>query len=170
MSNSRKPIVVMMCGVSGSGKTTLAQRYADRGYTRLSLDEMMWFEHGQAGVDYQHEQWRELADKTEILLRQRLVTLINNGCDAVIDMTFCKRKQRDFYKRLITDAGGEPELCFCDADFETLRQRLRWRDSLPPGPDNAYVSDEMLSRFYRGFERPTPEEEKSYSRSIHVKI
>ncbi|EIV96619.1 AAA family ATPase [Frankia sp. QA3] len=39
---TERGLVVMMCGLSGSGKSTYARALERRGYTRLSIDELVW--------------------------------------------------------------------------------------------------------------------------------
>jgi len=61
--------VIMMCGVCGSGKTTYAKQKEQEGYIRLSIDEEMWNIYGQRGIDYSENQYDELSEKVELLLR-----------------------------------------------------------------------------------------------------
>lgn len=150
----------MMCGVSGSGKTTYALQKEREGYTRLSIDEEMWSSYGRRGVDYPSERYEELSALVETRLRKRLLDLIQAGCDVVVDFSFWSRRRRDEYRRLIMQAGGRVDLVYLKADLETLRARLA-RRNLCIGPNSAYViTDEILQRYFDGFEEPSGENER----------
>lgn len=45
-------LVLLMCGVAGSGKTTFSQQLETRGFTRISIDEVIWRSAGRYGLDY----------------------------------------------------------------------------------------------------------------------
>lgn len=80
--------VIMMCGVCGSGKTTYAKQKEKEGYIRLSIDEEMWNIYGQKGVDYPEEQYDELSDKVEHILRQRMISLIKDEKMLLLTLAF----------------------------------------------------------------------------------
>ncbi|WP_407991977.1 AAA family ATPase [Kitasatospora sp. CMC57] len=42
LDGTERGLVVMMCGLPGSGKSTYARALEGRGYTRLSIDEVVW--------------------------------------------------------------------------------------------------------------------------------
>ena len=89
--------VVMMCGVCGSGKTTYAKQLEKNGFVRLSIDEEMWRVYGQRGLDFPENQYEALSQKTEIALREKMIALINEGRDIVLDFSFWNKKDRDTY-------------------------------------------------------------------------
>ena len=117
--------VIMMCGVCGSGKTTYAKQKEQEGYIRLSIDEEMWNIYGQRGIDYSENQYDELSEKVELLLRQKMISLIKNGKNVVIDFSFWNKDNREFYRNMIENAGGIVELVYMKANKELLRKRLQ---------------------------------------------
>ena len=108
--------VIMMCGVCGSGKTTYAKQKEQEGYIRLSIDEEMWNIYGQKGIDYSETQYDELSEKVELLLRQKMISLIKNGKNVVIDFSFWNKDNREFYRNMIENAGGIVELVYMKAN------------------------------------------------------
>ena len=79
--------VIMMCGVCGSGKTTYAKKKEQEGYIRLSIDEEMWKLYGRKGIDYPEEQYEKLSEQVEAALQKKLLSLIQQGKDVVIDFS-----------------------------------------------------------------------------------
>ena len=114
--------VIMMCGVCGSGKTTYAKKKEKEGYIRLSIDEEMWKLHGKKGVDYPDSQYEELSEKIEAALRKKMLGLIKNGENVILDFSFWNKESRDYYRKIITNAGGTVELIYLKASKETLKK------------------------------------------------
>ena len=115
--------VIMVCGVCGSGKTTYAKKKEQEGYIRLSIDEEMWKLYGRKGIDYPEEQYEKLSEQVEAALQKKLLSLIQQGKDVVIDFSFWSKENRNFYKELIQKAGAETELVYMKASKELLQKR-----------------------------------------------
>ena len=107
--------VIMMCGVCGSGKTRYAKQKEKEGYIRLSIDEEMWNIYGQKGVDYPEEQYNELSDKVEHILRQKMISLIKDKKNVVVDFSFWNKDNRNHYKNIIENTGATVELVYMKA-------------------------------------------------------
>lgn len=158
--NMAKGHVKMLCGISGSGKTTYADHLVNmHGYIKLSIDEFMWNEHGECGVDYPVEEYRSRYAKSELSLQKHLLDNILRGKNVVVDMTFCHREKRDLYRDLLRRNGVAFELIYFPVDFSTAWQRINRRNNDRPGPNKARVTKEMLTQFYNGFERPSEDED-----------
>ena len=125
--------VIMMCGVCGSGKTTYAKKKEQEGYIRLSIDEEMWKLYGRKGIDYPEEQYEKLSEQVEAALQKKLLSLIQQGKDVVIDFSFWSKENRNFYKELIQKAGAETELVYMKASKELLQKRLYKRNQVLNG-------------------------------------
>lgn len=151
--------VIMMCGVCGSGKTTYAKQKEKEGYIRLSIDEEMWKAYGRKGVDYPDNQYEELSEQTESMLRDKLIALIKDGKNAVIDFSFWNKENRKTYKSIIEKYGGEAELIYMKADIETLRKRLKKRNLHLNANSPFIITDEILEHHYHGFQEPDGEGE-----------
>ena len=151
--------VIMMCGVCGSGKTTYAKEKEKEGYIRLSIDEEMWKAYGRKGVDYPDDQYEELSKKVELLLREKLLSLIQNGENVVIDFSFWNKENRNFYRKLIENVGGTVELVYMKASFETLQKRLAKRNLHLNANSPFIITNEILEHHYYGFQEPCDEGE-----------
>ena len=151
--------VIMMCGVCGSGKTTYAKKKEKEGYIRLSIDEEMWKLHGKKGVDYPDNQYEELSEKVEATLRQKMLGLIKDGKDVILDFSFWNKENRDFYKKTIKDAGGKVELIYLKASKETLKRRLGQRNLSLHANSPFVITDEILEHHYNCFQEPHGEGE-----------
>ncbi len=45
-------------------------------------------------------------------MRRRLVDVVGQGCDVVVDLSFWRRASRDRYKQLVETAGGRWRLLY----------------------------------------------------------
>lgn len=153
-------VVVLMCGVAGSGKTTYAQQLEAAGYVRLSIDEEVWARFGRYGVDYDPASYAELSVTVEDGLRRRLVDLIGEGRDVVVDFSFWQRSSRDRYKQLVEQAGGRWRLVHLRAAPDVLRRRLAERSRRFDANAAFPVDEATLIRYFGGFETPDGEGEE----------
>jgi len=159
-SGSARPLVVLMCGVAGSGKTTCAQRLEREGYVRLSIDEEVWRRSGRHGVDYPESDCAALSQAAEDALRARLLELVAEGRDVVVDFSFSQRASREHYEQLIESAGGRWRLIYLHADPDVLRRRLAERAQRFDANAAFPITDEILTGFLSGFEVPRGEGEE----------
>ena len=90
-----------MCGIAGSGKTTYAKDLEARGYVRLSVDEEIWHRFGRYGVDYEPDEYERHTEVAREAVRERLLMLLAEGRDVVVDSSFWQRSRRQEYKQLV---------------------------------------------------------------------
>ncbi|MGP4113438.1 AAA family ATPase [Streptomyces sp. 4N509B] len=152
-------VVVMMCGLPGSGKSTYAQALERRGYTRLSIDEVVWARLGRDAAELSPDEYEHHKATAEQELWHELVRLMNAREPVVIDYSFWSRATRDRYKALIESHGCRWELVRLHADLDTLRRRLAARNA-QHGANCVTVSEELLLRYAAGFEEPVGEGER----------
>ncbi len=143
--------VVFMCGPAGSGKSTIARTFEQQGMVRLSFDQEAWAR-GLRTMPLPDEVHRQI----ESVLRERLVTLVRQGTDVVLDFSFWSRRSRQDYRELLRPLGVEPETVYLATDRETALQRVRSR-AVGHGDDFA-LPEEVAARYFDDFEPPTPEE------------
>ncbi|BCL17547.1 hypothetical protein GCM10017556_52860 [Micromonospora sagamiensis] len=155
-----QPEVVLMCGVAGSGKTTYAKDLEARGYVRLSVDEEIWHRFGRYGVDYEPDRYEEHTEVARRALRERLLSLVAQRRNVVIDSSFWQRSRRQAYKDLVERAGGCWRLIYLKADPALLRQRLRTRAERFDANAAFPITDELLDRYLQSFEPPFGEGEE----------
>lgn len=154
-----RPLVVLLCGVAGSGKTTYAQQLETQGYVRLSIDEEVWARFGRYGIDYDPADYAGLSATAEDVLRERLVTLIRQGRDVVLDYSFWQRASRGRYRRLIEATGGTWRLIHLKVHPAVLRQRLDDRAMRFDANAAFPITHDTLAGYLAGFEEPHGEGE-----------
>ncbi|PFA69745.1 hypothetical protein CN378_02970 [Bacillus sp. AFS015802] len=156
--NDVTPLVVMMCGVAGSGKTTFSKILERGGFVRLSIDEEIWATNGRWGIDFPMEKVEEYKKDAEEKLRHRLIKLIQDKQQVVIDFSFWDRARRNQYKKLIEDSGGKWILVYLKVQPHVLRERLALRNQRFDA--NSFpISEELLTSYLNGFEIPQGEGE-----------
>lgn len=87
------PLVVVMCGIAGSGKTTFSQKLE-----KEVIDEEVWSTNGRYGNDYPTKKYREYLDEAHLRLRNKLVKLIHDKQQVVVDSSFWRGSERDVFK------------------------------------------------------------------------
>lgn len=152
-------LVVLMCGIAGSGKTTFSQNLGKDGYVRLSIDEEVWSTNGRYGIDYPVEKYRVYLDEAHARLRNKLVELIQDKKQVVVDSSFWNRSERDEYKQLIENSGGKWRLIYLKVHPDELRKRLKIRSQRFDANAAFTITEEILTTFLNGFEEPRDEGE-----------
>ena len=140
-----------MCGPSGSGKSTYAQSLERQGMTRLSFDVEMW-RRGISAVPIPPA----LRDEIESELRARLLELVAEERDVVLDFSFWSRQMRDDYRKLLETTGVVPETIYLATDRETVLHRLRSRRG--SHSDDYVIPVQLASQYFDHFEIPTVDE------------
>ena len=123
------------------------------------VDEEMWNIYGQKGVDYPEEQYDELSDKVEHILRQKMISLIKDEQNIVVDFSFWNKDNRNLYKNIIENTGGAVELVYMKASKELLWNRLQKRNLSLHANSPFMITDEILEYHYNEFQEPKDEGE-----------
>ena len=155
-----RPLVVMTCGVAGSGKTTLARRLEAQGFVRLSVDQEVWDRFGRHGVDYPAERYDALSEVARARVRERLVQLVGQGRDVVLDLSLWRRADRDAYKAMIHGAGGRWRLLHLRVEPVELRRRLAERAARRDADAAFEITEDLLATYLAGFQAPHGEGEE----------
>jgi predicted kinase len=140
-----------MCGPAGSGKTTYARRLEEQGMARLSFDVEMW----RRGIDAVPLP-AGLRAEIENDLRTRLLRLVAEGADVVLDFSFWSRAMREEWRRLLAPTGVVPHTIYLATDRTTVLRRLCDRNG--DHSDDFAIPAELAAQYYDHFEVPTPEE------------
>ncbi|MCL6606261.1 MAG: ATP-binding protein [Paenibacillus sp.] len=157
--DSDSSLVVLMCGIAGSGKTTFSQYLEKDGFVRLSIDEEVWSKNGRYGIDYPAEKYREYLDEAHKRLRNKLVKLIQENKQVVVDSSFWQRSEREEFKQLVEKYGGKWRLIYLKVNPNELRKRLKIRSQRFDANAAFTITEEILTTFLNGFEEPRNEGE-----------
>lgn len=140
-----------MCGPAGSGKSKVAREYEHQGMTRLSFDQEAW-SRGITTMPLPQDVHRDI----EHVLRARLVDLIRDGSDVVLDFSFWSRRTRDEYRELLRPFGVVPETVYLATDRATVLRRIAARAA--QDGDDFTISTELAAFYFDHFEVPTAAE------------
>jgi predicted kinase len=140
---SERPTVVLTCGKAGTGKTTFARQLEVSGFERLSVDEEIR-RRLEMGVLSPDADVHLVSISIEEDIRARLVDLVRQRKDVVVDFSFFRRSSRDAYRKLVEDAGGAVELVY----FEQPASR----------PEARRTHETSLDDFIPDFEPPDDDE------------
>ena len=143
--------VIFMCGPAGSGKSTVARRYEQQGMVRLSFDQEAW----SRGVTTMPLPARVRRDIEEGL-RARLIQLVRQGADVVLDFSFWFTSDARRVPRNPPPLGVIPETVYLATDRATELDRLRARAARHG--DDFRLSEELVADYFDHFEIPTAEE------------
>ncbi|MFJ6695582.1 AAA family ATPase [Streptomyces sp. NPDC091272] len=151
------PLAVLLIGITGSGKTTLAKALAERGFTRLSVDEEVHRLHGRYGIDYPEHTYFEHERPAVETIRQQLAAELTAGHDVVLDHGLWTRADRTAWQTTARRASGQPVMVYLPADHDELLTRLNERNRREDA--NALtVTPEALDDFFARFEPPADDE------------
>jgi predicted kinase len=159
-----KPAVYLLCGLGGSGKSTYAQKLAESGLHKISLDEYVYGIYGRAVTSLPEQEYLQHYRTAKLELDKKLVSMIKKQQPVVLDYGFWRRDSRDYYKQLIEDNGGEWRLIYLKASPELLLRRLKERNKRTDA--NAFpVTEEKLREYIGRFEEPQDEGEEIVQQS-----
>ncbi len=141
------PRLIIVCGLPGAGKTTLARTLEVKlGAVRFSADE--WME--ALSIDLWSEEKRAEIERLQWKLGQGLLT---RGMSVIIEWGTWGRCERDALRIRARDLGAKVELHYLSAPVDVLLERIQRR-----GMEDPPIDREMLSRWSKMIEVPTPEE------------
>lgn len=118
---------------------------------RLSFDVELW----RRGVTVVPPP-AEVRAKIEVELRARLLELVAEGRDVVLDFSFWSRRMREDYRALLAPTGVVPETVYLATDRATVLERMRARRG--EHPDDFVLDEDLVAQYVDHFEPPTEDE------------
>ncbi|WP_307865359.1 ATP-binding protein [Streptomyces montanisoli] len=161
MDEQGGPVVALLVGLTGSGKTTYSKRVLEpAGAVRLSVDELVFERHGRYGVDYPEWKYFELEAPAVEEVRRRLVELVTQGQDVVLDHGLWLRKDRAEWAQLAHSTGARTRLLYFPVERAELLRRLDERNRSRADANALTVTESALDDFHDRFEPPSGEGEE----------
>lgn len=174
-----RPIVLATCGISGAGKSTLAKAITSThpSFTRLSIDVIVHRNHGLYGIDYAREKCSKYQDEAVEEYDARLLEILSNQHQnqkksesegevqvgtrsVVLDRSFWSKDDRERYRKIVEEKGGQWVLVYLKASKDVLWRRIQERAAKEKDADSAFeVTPEVLDGYWKGFEAPEGEDE-----------
>lgn len=118
---------------------------------RLSFDQEAW-DRGIRHMPLSEDAHRDVENH----LRHRLLDLIGEGRDVVLDFSFWSRAMRDDWRRLVEPHRIVPETIYIATDRATCLERVAAR-ACAHGDDFALAAA-TAAAYFDNFEPPTPDE------------
>ena len=154
-STSKRPRLVIVCGLPGSGKTTYAQRLqGEVPAIRFAPDEWM----NALGLDLYDEGSRERIESLQWRLTQDVLVL---GLSVIIEWGTWGRSERDKLRLGAQALGAAVELHYLSAPVDVLLDRVQRR-----GMEDPAIKRDDLLRWAGIFQVPSPEEMALFDNSL----
>lgn len=144
MEKTKKPWLIVMCGLAGSGKSTLAKKISDkRDAEIISSDELRKEMFG----DKTHQE-----DKNKLFVEynKRIRAALERGSDVIADKTNLSIRSRRAILEAVKDLDIYKECVICNIPFEKCLENNRNRER--------HVPEEVIRRQLYGFQVPFLEE------------
>jgi predicted kinase len=153
MEDTRKPRLVLFCGLPGSGKTTLAKTHEAQGKgIRICTDEWQADLEVKSGAVYD-----DFHDRLQKRLYRLTLELLKNHQDVILEDGLRLKQERTEKLADAKKYGATVELHFFDLSFDEILKRLESRNNdMPHGAVNMTKDD--LQKCWDLFQKPTPEE------------
>lgn len=130
-------------------------------FQRLSIDEIIFKNHGLYGVDYPadktiHQQYEDEADA---IYEETFRKLLENQKDIILERSFYAQKDREEFRALIQKSDAKCILVYLRAtNKEALWQRICKRNAGERDANCALDIDRRLfDSYWEGFEEPLDE-------------
>lgn len=143
--------VILMCGPAGSGKSTFAKQFESAGMTILSYDK----ESFKRGFKV-HPLPKEVVKDIKRYLDGKLIALIEQNADIVLDYSFWSREMRMEYISLLKEYDIEPKIYYIKTPKEVIMERIRKRNG--NHENDIILTEETASQYYDHFQPPTVNE------------
>jgi predicted kinase len=150
-NKSKNPVVYLICGQIGAGKTTFAKKIENEtGAIRFTPDEWMLKLYPEMPPK---EEFDDYFYRCCDVVWGVASEIVKRGGDVILDFGFWKYKDRETYRELASEIGGESKLYYIDCIRDGIIERLHARNKERPN-GAVEITDEMFDFYSPGFEPP----------------
>jgi predicted kinase len=148
--------LLFLCGKMAAGKSTLSRELA-AGNDAVVLAEDAYLERLFPDEIVDLPAYVKYSSRVRAALHEHIVALLAKGITVVLDFPANTRQQRNWFRRLIDDAGAEHELHFVDVpDAVCLRQLRQRSEGLEAG--RRWTTEAEFHAVTKYFEPPAADE------------
>ena len=148
--------LIFFCGKMGAGKSTKSKEVAaERNAILISEDE--WLENLYPGEISTFDDYVHYSKRLKPLLQSHVEGILRVGTTVVMDFAANTKKQRDWFKQLITNAGAPYEFYYLEVSDELCLKQIAQRQT--EQPDRAIFDTEAVFKHVsKYFEMPQESE------------
>ena len=148
--------VIAICGKVGSGKTYYANQIInEKGGVLLSDDELL---HDLfPGIHPKNH--RDSIVKIDKYLLKKTISIVNSGCDVILDWGFWKKAERKEISNYFHKYNINVEWYYIDISNDVWKQNIQKRNTLNFNDGSSfYLDEEIIKKVNEQFEEPDESE------------
>ncbi|WP_193164915.1 AAA family ATPase [Microbulbifer hainanensis] len=148
--------LIFFCGKMGAGKSTKSKEIAlERNAVLLSEDE--WLDSLYPNRIASLEDYIKYSNQLKPQMKKLVQSILSTGTDVVMDFPANTLSQREWFRKIFTDAEAPHNLIYIDMPDEVCLEQIEKRRVEQP-ERAATDTAEMFEMITRYFAPPTPEE------------
>ena len=148
--------LIFFCGKMGAGKSTRSKVIAtERNAILISEDE--WLEKLYPGEISTFDDYVHYSKRLKSLLQSHVEGILRVGTTVVMDFSANSRRQRDWFKQLITNAGAPYEFYYLEVSDELCLKQIAQRRTEQPKRAN-FDTEAVFNQVSKYFEAPQESE------------
>jgi len=145
-------ILVFFCGKMGAGKSTRSKQTAvEKNAVLISEDE--WLERLFPGEISTFDDYLLYSKRLKSLVQSHVVNLLRTGTNVVMDYPANNRRQREWFKQLISSADSPYEFYYIEASDELCLMQIAKRKIEQP-ERASFDTEAVFNQVSKYFEVP----------------
>lgn len=148
-----KPVLLILCGLPFAGKTTLAKLFEERGFKRVTADDI----NVELGIGFSlenritYDEWTKAYAHYYKTIRQ----LLSRGKSVIADGVAYMRKERNELREIADAFQAKTYVLYVPTDEKTAKERWQENKKTPQRQD---IREDDFNEVIRHFKYPTEDE------------